>query len=245
MLLLLGATPVAAGAPTPEVLGGKTAPQGRFPWMVRLSMGCGGALTAPRVVLTAAHCVAGSGPDDSIVVTAGVVDLRSRKALTARSVHVTRAPGFVAETLGDDWALIQLDRALDLPTLPLSRGAGQNAGPFTIMGWGQTDEATLEQQRRLRYAQVPAVSDKTCAEAYAPSGITLVAAESICAGKRGVDTCQGDSGGPLVRRDGAGKWVQVGIVSWGVGCGRAGYPGVYAEVSTFRGAIRAATRQLS
>ena len=49
----------------------------------------------------------------------------------------------------------------------------------------------------------------------------------------------------MVRRDGDGGWVQVGIVSWGLGCARDGYPGVYTQVSTFRKAIRAATRKLS
>lgn len=51
----------------------------------------------------------------------------------------------------------------------------------------------------------------------------------ICAGEKGKDSCQGDSGGPMV--DSAGK--QVGVVSWGIGCALAGYPGVYARVSTY------------
>lgn len=30
-----------------------------------------------------------------------------------------------------------------------------------------------------------------------------------------------------------GKWTQVGIVSWGIGCGKGQYPGVYTRVTYF------------
>ena len=46
-VLSIGEMPASAGggaAPVREVVGGSLAPAGRFPWMVRLSMGCGGAL---------------------------------------------------------------------------------------------------------------------------------------------------------------------------------------------------------
>ena len=247
VVLSAGEIPARAGdgaPPVREVVGGDLAPAGRFPWVVRLSMGCGGALTAPRVVLTAGHCVDGTGPDTGIKVTAGVTDLKSGAAVTARSVSVVRAEGFRNETFGDDWALIKLDRALKLPTLDIAHAA-PTGGDMTVMGWGQTGEGAIRQERRLRYATVPVVPDATCAKAYRKVGVTLVADESICAGRRGVDTCQGDSGGPMVRKDGAGRWVQVGIVSWGLGCARDGYPGVYTQVATFRPAIKAATRRLS
>jgi secreted trypsin-like serine protease len=236
---------VGDAGPARAIVGGGVAAQGQFPWMVRLSMGCGGTVTAPRVVLTAGHCVTGAGPNISIGVTAGAADLTSPTAITARSVSVFRPAAFNGETHGNDWALIRLDRPLGLPTLPLSPAGADDQGTFTILGWGVTGEAGRKQQTKLRYGNVPTVPDAECATDYRTIGVALVPAASICAGKRGIDTCQGDSGGPLVRPDGHGGWVQVGIVSWGYGCARKDYPGVYTQISTFRAAILAATRTLS
>ena len=42
---------------------------------------------------------------------------------------------------------------------------------------------------------------------------------------------QGDSGGPLTVEDGDGVASQVGIVSFGKGCGHKEYPAVYVRVS--------------
>ncbi|MEV3991782.1 serine protease [Streptomyces sp. NPDC049837] len=231
----------AAPSPAPApVVGGTTAAQGEFPWMVRLSMGCGGSLLTQQIVLTAAHCVSGSGNNTSITATAGVVDLQSSSAIKVRSTKVLQAPGYNGK--GKDWALIKLAQPINLPTLNIATNTAYNNGTFTVAGWGATREGG-PQQRYLRKATVPFVSDATCKQAY---GNDLVPAEEICAGlpQGGVDTCQGDSGGPMFRRDNAGAWIQVGIVSWGQGCARPDYPGVYTEVSTFASAIKSAAASL-
>ncbi|MBT2450161.1 serine protease [Streptomyces sp. ISL-43] len=229
----------ATASPAP-VVGGTRAAQGEFPFMVRLSMGCGGALYSQQIVLTAAHCVSGSGNNTSITVTAGVVDLNSSSAIKVKSTKVLQAPGY--NGTGKDWALIKLAKPINLPTLKIADTKAYDNGTFTVAGWGATREGGA-QQRYLRKATVPFVSDASCQASY---GSSLVPAEEICAGfdAGGVDTCQGDSGGPMFRRDSANAWIQVGIVSWGEGCARPDYPGVYTEVSTFAGAIKSAAASL-
>ncbi|WP_409493201.1 S1 family peptidase [Amycolatopsis sp. cmx-11-12] len=246
-LAALATAPPAAAAqpPSTDVVGGTRAAQGEFPWMVRLSMGCGGALYTSQIVLTAAHCVSRTGANTSITATLGVVDLQSTAAKKVKSTYVHRSPTYPTST-GGDWALIKLASPVTgIPTLPINTSAANNSGTFTVAGWGAATEGGA-QQRYLLKANVPFVSDSTC-KAQGGSYADLIASAEICAGNvnsGGVDTCQGDSGGPMFRRDSAGAWTQVGITSWGEGCARAHAPGVYTEVSTFATAIKNAAAGL-
>ncbi|GHC64894.1 S1 family peptidase [Streptomyces flavofungini] len=240
--------PIAAQAaphpgpnPGERVVGGVKAKQGEFPFMVRLSMGCGGSLLKKDVVLTAAHCVDGSGNNTSITATGGVVDLQSSSAVKVKSTKVLQAPGYNGK--GKDWALIKLAKPINQPTLKIATTNKYNNGDFTVAGWGADREGGA-QQRYLLKATVPFVSDADCQSAYSGD---IIPGEEICAGKLnvgGVDTCQGDSGGPMFRKDEAGQYIQVGIVSWGNGCARPKFPGVYTEVSTFAADITKYAGQL-
>jgi secreted trypsin-like serine protease len=215
----------------PQVVGGIPAVQGEFPWMVRLSMGCGGTLYTQQLVLTAAHCVGATGADTSVTATLGAVDLQDPNRITRQSSFVFRAPGFTSVSSGHDWALIKLSSPVALPTIPITNSTRYHSGVFTVAGWGATVE-NGPQQRFLMKADVPFVSDATCRTAYS----NLIDAAHICAGNfdgGGVDTCQGDSGGPLFRRDASNNWIQIGITSFGTGCARPRFPGVYTEIRTY------------
>ena len=83
---------------------------------------------------------------------------------------------------------------------------------------------------KLQLAQVPAITNHKCNDAYGQGSIT---SSMICAGydSGGKDACQGDSGGPFVCITKDKVPIITGIVSWGAGCGQAQYYGVYSRVT--------------
>jgi subtilisin-like proprotein convertase family protein/secreted trypsin-like serine protease len=250
MLGGIGAAPANATEPDgrigPQVVGGSLAQEGEFPWMVRLSMGCGGAMYTQTLILTAAHCVSdlGTGPNTSVTVTWGAVDLEDPDRTTRTSDYIHVADGYYGN--GKDWALVRVSQPINSPLLKLATDTSLHNGTFTVAGWGATYEDGPQHRYQLK-ADVPFISDTQCASAGTGGYAGLIFDEEICAGNwssGGVDTCQGDSGGPMFKRDANNEWVQVGITSWGVGCARPQKPGVYTEVRSFADDICAAATPL-
>ena len=88
-----------------------------------------------------------------------------------------------------------------------------------VVGWGTTSHGGPGSDLLL---EVEVDVDVSCG--LNPEEITP---RMFCAGSEGKDSCQGDSGGPIIHKE---TLKQVGIVSFGTGCGLQGYPGVYAKV---------------
>ncbi|XP_059167389.1 trypsin alpha-3-like [Physella acuta] len=99
--------------------------------------------------------------------------------------------------------------------------------PAIVAGWGSLNEGGISPYK-LHQVNKPIKPRSVCEERYGAASITM---RMLCAGlpTGGVDACEGRHGGPLYtyRED---RWTLTGIVSWGMGCGVAGKPGVYADV---------------
>ncbi|XP_026559466.1 ovochymase-1-like [Pseudonaja textilis] len=92
------------------------------------------------------------------------------------------------------------------------------------------------QSSKLHQLRVPILVSEEC-QKYFVNHPGVVNERMFCAGfpaEGGKDGCTGDSGGPLVcpTKD-SSYYTLNGIISWGFGCGRKSYPGVYTNVAAF------------
>jgi trypsin len=177
-------------------------------------------LITPNVVLTAAHCI-----QDIKSAQIGRYDFEAEEsgAETYTDLERRMHPGFDPDTYDMDYALVKLERSQPAPFLISLRRTPEIPDELAIMGWGLTADGG-EQSSMLLDATVVRLNDEVCKADYDPEPVTE---NMFCASEDGIDSCQGDSGGPIIS---PGTNIQVGIVSWGNGCGNATYPGVYARV---------------
>jgi hypothetical protein len=248
-------------APAQAIVGGTAVPLTDHPYQVALidnakgsavsGQYCGGSIRDAWHIITAAHCVfntpfSGSGKaaqPSQIGVLAGTEDLANEAAGAHPAVTtISFDPLYDSGTLQHDAAVLTLASPLALGAKVQPVGIIDPASsalpagtPLYVSGWGDTNPMTNDSHdfpNLLQGVGVNLVADSTCDDDYVLYG-GIAAAIQLCAAASGRDACQGDSGGPLVQALSAGPADDrlVGIVSVGIGCARAEYPGVYTELA--------------
>ncbi|XP_074201133.1 serine protease 44 [Camelus bactrianus] len=251
--------PSVCGRRMARIVGGMPAREKKWPWQVSLQVNnqhiCGGSLIASRWVLTAAHCI--YGHVEYIVKMGDIRLMHTRKAIEVPVqdivIHKNYNPVGITE---HDIALALLAFPVNYSSniqpvcLPEKAFMVQDGTECWVTGWGKLDEREDPNSPTppLQEAEQTIVRYEKCNKMLKEklgSYRDMVKRGTICgSSSKGKDSCQGDSGGPLVCEiDDA--WIQVGIVSWGIGCGRRGYPGVYTEVSFYKDWVVARVSQAS
>ncbi|XP_059481882.1 brachyurin-like [Neocloeon triangulifer] len=229
---------------SPRIVGGKAASRGQFPWQAALFIDgrsfCGGSLIAPNIILTAAHCTVAAS---RVTVYLGALDV-SQFDDNLRQVFlssaITNHPSYSSlnRNIDFDIAVIRLpapatyNSYVSAVRLPADLTNTYENAKAKGSGWGKISDASSSISPTLNYADFTVISNAACARVFGPA----INNNKICvATTGGISTCNGDSGGPLVTQDALGRYILIGITSFGSGRGcSVGAPAVFTRVTSYR-----------
>ncbi|XP_045112537.1 protein PRRC2C-like [Portunus trituberculatus] len=209
-----------------RIVNGTDATLGEYPYQVSVGGFCGGSLIKAEWVLTAAHCFDGSENPASLTLSLGMLNIASPASdvVTLTAKAIIRHENFNQFTFANDIAVIQLSSPVTftdkIKPICLPQAEDIRFGEKAVVtGWGTREFGTTNFPSILQEVALEVTNDTFCSS----FGDTSV---SLCAYTPFKDSCQGDSGGPLAVRacNGEGRWVVLGIVSYGVECAKIGFP---------------------
>jgi secreted trypsin-like serine protease len=235
---------LTAPSPAPAMVGGAAAIEdgiGRSVVTIIGSRGtfCSGALIAPDLVLSAAHCVM-PGADYKIVLYDAQRQPQLREVKRVASHPQFNVQGILAHRASADVALLLLSEPLKAktpaptaaPLEPIAAG-----GRFTVAGVGVTRRGDGKSGGTIRAARLAATGRPGRLQIRLVDPATNNSSE-------GLGACTGDSGAPVFE-DQNGRTVIIGVVSWSTGAknsdGCGGLTGV-TPLTLYRGWILATAR---
>lgn len=187
---------------------------------------CGATLVASRYAITAGHCVSSFWPNDlRDKLDYGYIGAykpwsknggKPYEILKIKKIY-EHPDHMVGDDRGSDLAIIEFESPSSARPIGMKSFDLEDGDKLKTYGFGQTSEGGATSKELLKVK----VSYSDC-DSYGSS----IDDTMFCAGGDGLgDSCGGDSGGPIIH-----DHKLVGVVSWGKGCNRKGYPGVYAKL---------------
>lgn len=254
-LFSCGVNKNADNASNLNIIGGR--PASYYPFFVQLLAGakspngfCGGTLIAPRIVVTAAHCIYSELAKD-LYVAMGMGDGGSlHLTKPVKVIGLVKHVDFIGTPEhGNDIALLYLDRYHPeqflnpiKPAVVDLTGAVADNEMLRTVGLGRLSSLGQVQGTTIQEVDIPVVPKSVCSEVYDITASQLCVGDVVHGGR---DSCQGDSGGPLLRMKAGGLAELVGVVSYGHGCGQKKQPGIYTKMAAYTAWIADKSRELA